>query len=124
MIAKREVSQMKNLLLISALALVGCLDLTGIQDQVDRLIAPEVGFVNCTPATLEIAVSERGSCDVFNPDSTQLDPFLVEWSSSIPSAITINTRGAVHAENFISNNVVITADGGNASSEFFIMETF
>lgn len=115
---------MKKLFLI--LALVGCIEVpTGLVDQLEELaIEAEAGFVNCTPLTLELAIQQEGFCDVLNADSTRIDPNVVVWTSSVPSAVTVTTAGAIRAETVVSTNVVITAAGPNGSSAFIVLQTF
>ena len=115
---------LKKLALV--LLLAGCVDVpTGLQDQLDNLaIEEEVFFVNCAPHALELATNQISSCDVLNADSTRIQPFAAVWTSSVPSAVTVDTQGSLRAETFVSNNVVITAAGANGTSAFAIVTTF
>ena len=112
--------------LLAVLLLSACFDVpVGLQDQLDQLaIEEEVAFVNCAPPTLELAIGQTGTCDALNADSTRLAGFTAVWTSSIPSAVTVDTNGELRAETLVSNNVVITAKGANDSSAFFVVATF
>ncbi len=116
---------MKKMLLLS-LVLVGCFEFpSGLQEQLDDLATEEeVFWVNCEPKLFELAINQTGSCDALNADSTLLDPNAVVWSSSIPDGIVVTTSGELEANNFVSDNVVITAGGANRTFAFEALETF
>ncbi len=120
---------MKNLLLLLSLALAACIDTpAGLNQHFEDLTSEhEVAYVTCTPATLELATNEVGTCAAFNPDSTRIDFggfAAVIWTSSIPSAASISTDGVTRAESALSASVAMTAVGTNGSTAFALVATF